>query len=199
MVEFQQCGVEGEFGGGGAALEGKLRGFDDAGFQEWGESGGFAGEEVFFKRSETVGDFAYGGGAGVGGVESVGERAGAGFEGSAEAGEAELGEGDLAVRERFAQGEATGLIEGLGHGDGPGGAFAGECTGGRVDALLAERSGEGGIGQGAGGVGLSASGGDLGLIESEFGMVRGDCGDESVNGDGWLGGLDRAQGGMKAG
>jgi hypothetical protein len=91
--------VERELGGGGAALERKFGGFDDARFEEWGESGGFAGEEVFFKSSETVGDFAHGGGAGVGGVEAVGESAGTGFERGAEAGEAELGEGDLAVGE----------------------------------------------------------------------------------------------------
>jgi hypothetical protein len=99
----------------------------------------------------------------------------------AEAGEAELGEGDLAVGERFAEGEATGPIEGLGHGDGPSGAFTGEGAGGGVDAFLAKRSGERGIGQGAGGAGLRASGGDLGFVKSQFRMLCGDGGDESVD------------------
>ena len=52
-------------------------------------------------------------GAGVGRVQAVGEGAGARFEGVAETGEAEFGEGDLAVGEGFAEGEAAGPFEGL--------------------------------------------------------------------------------------
>ena len=113
LVEFEQRCVEGEFGLSGAALEGKFSSFDHAGFKERSEAGGFAGEECFLERGETVGDFTHGGGAGVGGVQTIGERAGARFEGAAETSEAQFGEGNLAVGERLADREATGPLEGL--------------------------------------------------------------------------------------
>jgi len=113
LVEFEERGVEGEFGVGGAALEGKFGGLDHTRFEERSEAGRFAGEERVLERGETVGDRAHGGGAGVGRVQAVGEGAGARFEGVAETGEAEFGEGDLAVGEGFAEGEAAGPFEGL--------------------------------------------------------------------------------------
>ncbi len=191
LVEFEERGMDGEFGVRGAALERKFGGFDDAGFEERCEAGGLTREKGFLECGEAVGDFAHGGGAGVGRVQTVGEGARAGFEGRAETGEAEFGEGDLAVGEGFAEGEATGPLEGLRERDRPRGAFAGQGAGRIADAFVAGGEREFGIGASARGAHAGFGGGDFGLVEGEFGVARSDFGNEGVEFDGGLGGAKR--------
>jgi hypothetical protein len=176
LVQLHEGGLDGQPRLGGAFLQRQLLRLDDASLQQRGDAAGLAGEEELAQRLVAGGDFRRGGGALLGGLQAVGERAGAGGERGLEAGEAEFGERDLAVGDGLAQREPARPLEGLRDGDRPGGALAGEDSGGVGDALAAGADGQLGIGEGAGGADPGAGGGQLGLVEGELGILGDDLG-----------------------